>query len=653
MNIMRIKNKLLAVGLLFVFLCTTTVSVAQEQVSLRTSADKLYYQGEYFSAAKIYQKIVDVKKPKTNDMEKLADCYYQIREYEKAENWYARVIPTSTFEDKTQLNYIDVLRKVGNYTEAKRQLIDFRGRVSRGKELDNALKGVDSAVVWMENPTLHKLINQEQVNTRFSQFGGFPLSNSILYSGEPDGAQSGITGMTGRPFLRAFSASVAEDGITLQYPSILPEAFNDVPYHIGAIIANKRQDVLYATRTYTGEQTAKVKVKQYRFDQRNLELLIYTKKGNEWVESAFPYNNPKEYSVGHAALSTDEKTLYFVSNMPGSLGGTDIWYSQLQEDGSWGTPVNAGPVVNSEGNELFPYVFADKLYYSSDGFIGMGGLDVYSAQGQHHTFSNQKNLGFPINSAFDDFSYILIGESMKNQYGYVSSDRVGGMGLDDIYAFTYDKPRGKIKVDGKTINAKTKEDLPAVQLALTDGRGLAIMSTSSDSIGAFSFYLEEDEVYNLQGTAKNYHGDATRIATEFSPRDTTLFVVLRLEPILQKGNTFILKDINYDFDKYFIREDAKVILGQLVKTLRDNPKIRIELSSHTDIRGTAKYNLTLSQKRAQAVVDFLVENGIARDRLVAKGYGSTKLLNHCAKGVKCSDAEHEQNRRTEVKIIAD
>jgi len=130
-----------------------------------------------------------------------------------------------------------VLRKVGNYTEAKRQLIDFKGRVSRSRELDNALKGVDSAVVWMKNPTLHKLINQEQVNTRFSQFGGFPLSNAILYSGEPDGAQTGTTGMTGRPFLRAFSASLELDGITLQYPSILPESFNDVPYHIGAIIA--------------------------------------------------------------------------------------------------------------------------------------------------------------------------------------------------------------------------------------------------------------------------------------------------------------------------------------------------------------------------------------------------------------------------------
>lgn len=649
---MRIKNKLLAVGLLFVFLCATTVIVAQEQVSLRTSADKLYYQGEYFSAANIYLKLVDKKKPKPSDVENLADCYYQIREYDKAESWYVRALASGTFQDKTQLNYIDVLRKVGNYQEAKQQLEDFKGRVSRNKELDNALKGVDSAVVWMANPTLHKLINQEQVNTRFSQFGGFPLSNGILYSGEPDGAESGIAGMTGRPFLRAFSASVEQDGLTLQYPSIMPEAFNNVPYHIGAIIANQKQDVLYATRTAVGDESVKSKVKNFRFYRHNLELLIYTKKGNEWVESVFPYNNPKEYSVGHAALSLDEKTLYFVSDMPGGLGGTDIWYSPLQADGSWGTPVNAGSIVNSEGNELFPYVFGDKLYYSSDGFVGMGGLDVYAATGERSTFSNQKNLGFPINSAFDDFAFIPVGESVKNLYGYVSSDRTGGMGLDDIYAFTYDKPRGKILVIGKTVNAKTEAILTDVQLALTDARGLAIMSSLSDSIGGFSFYLEEDEVYNLSGTLKNFHRDATRIATEFSPRDTTLSVVLRLEPLLEKGSTFILKDINYDFDKYNIREDAKVILGQLVKTLHDNPKIRIELSSHTDIRGTAKYNLTLSQKRAQAVVDFLVENGIARDRLVAKGYGSTKLLNHCAKGVKCSDAEHEQNRRTEVKIIA-
>ena len=650
---MRIKNKLLAVGLILIFLTVTTALVAQEQVSLRTSADRLYYQGEYFSAANIYLKLVDVKKPKTNDMEKLADCYYQIREYESAENWYARVIPTAVFSDQTHLNYIDVLRKVGNYADAKLQLQDFKGRVSRGREVDNALKGVDSALVWMANPTMHKLINQEHVNTRFSQFGGFPISNGILYSGEPDGFQSDIAGRTGRSFLRAYSASVEQDGLTLQYPSILPEAFNNVPYHIGVIIANKNQDKLYATRTYLGTETEKIKVKNFRFDQRNLELLIYTKNGDQWVESAFMYNNSQEYSVGHAALSLDEKTLYFVSNMPGGHGGTDIWYCPLLDDGSWGEPVNAGAVVNSEGNELFPYVYGDKLYYSSDGFVGMGGLDIYEALGERHSFSNQRNLGFPINSAFDDFAFIPVGESQKNQFGYVSSDRTGGMGLDDIYAFTFDKPIGKIKVDGKTVNAKTDEILADVQLALTDERGLALMSTRSDANGAFSFYLEDDEVYNLTAATKDFHRDVQRIVTVFSPRDTILPVAMRLEPFKEKGSFFVLQYIYYDLDKYDIREDAKLVLNQLVKSMRDNPKVRIELSSHTDSRGSNKYNLTLSQKRAQAAVDYLVANGIARDRLEARGYGEEKLLNHCSRGVKCSDKEHELNRRTEIKVISD
>lgn len=623
----------------------------QEQVSLRTKADRLYYQGEYYAASKVYAKLVDKKKPKHLDMERMADSYYQLKEYEVAQNWYARLIQSGNYSDEAQLKYVDVLRKIGNYTEAKKQLLSFKGRVSYTHEIERALQAADSALIWMANPTLHRLVNQEKVNTRYSQFGGFPLSNGIMYSGEPDGWSNGIAGSTGRPFLRAYTASIEADGLTLQYPSIMPELFNDVPYHIGAIIADRKQTSLYVTRTYLGDETQRKRVGNFKFDRRNLELLIYKKEGDRWVEYEFPYNNSKSYSVGHAALSNDEQTLYFASNMPGGYGGTDIWYCEMQADGSWGNPKNAGSVINSTGDELFPYVFDDKLYYSSDGFIGMGGLDIYVASGERGHFSGHRNLHFPVNTAFDDFAFIPIGENNKLQYGYVSSDRTGGLGMDDIYSFSWDKPAGKIQVEGEIINNRDRSRLGNVELVLTDNRGQILTTKMSDAAGSFSFYLEEDMTYRLRGKLSGFFADSLRIETKFSTQDTILAISLGLEPIMEKGNSFILKNIYYDLDQYMLREDAQQVLKQLATILSENPTLRIELSSHTDSRASRKYNLKLSQQRAQAAVDFIVEQGISRDRLVPKGYGESMLLNRCKDGVSCSEAEHQLNRRTEIKVL--
>lgn len=627
------------------------IGKAQEQVGIRTLADRLFQQAEYYSASKIYLKLVDNKKPRAFDIERLAECYYQMNEYGMAHNWYARVMDFKDFKEQSQLNYVDVLRKEGDYALAKQQLLRLKGRVTYHKELDLALQGIDSALYWMDNPTRYNLVNQELINTRFSEFGGFPLSNGILYSGEPDTWSSGVSGRTGRPYLRAYSASVDTDGLTLQYPSLMPESFNDVPFHIAAIIADKDQNTLYVTRTYAGDETERRKTSYFKFQRRNLELLIYKKEGTDWVETPFLYNSSKEYSLGHAALSDDEQTLYFVSNMPGGLGGTDIWFCELQEDGNWGPPINAGAVINSAGDELFPYVFGNKIYYASNGFVGMGGLDVYMATGARNNFANQQNLGFPINSAFDDFAFIPVGDSQKIQYGYVSSDRVGGVGLDDIYAFTLDKPRGKIFLEGYTRNQKDEELIGKVEVALTDKRGQLLRRLTSDVQGAFYLELDDDATYYISGYKEGFHRDSVQVHTAFSANDTTLQLSLRLQPIMEKGISFVLENIYYDLDKYAIRADAKIVLNQLVKTLRDNPGLRIELSSHTDSRGASKYNQKLSQQRAQAAVDFVVEQGISRNRLVAKGYGESRLLNRCKDGVSCSDAEHQINRRTEIKVL--
>ncbi|SUI97830.1 Photosystem I P700 chlorophyll a apoprotein A2 [Sphingobacterium spiritivorum] len=300
---------------------------------------------------------------------------------------------------------------------------------------------------------------------------------------------------------------------------------------------------------------------------------------------------------------------------------------------------------------MFPSVFGSKLYYSSNGFAGMGGLDIFVAEGQQHTFRNRHNLRFPVNSASDDFCYVMVSDSPESFYGYVSSDRSGGKGLDDIYSFSYDKPKIRIRLEGQTLNKVTSDQLEDVQLTLLDDKGQVVLRRLSDAKGAFTFPVDARTNYRIVAEKIKFHGDSVAVPALYPQKDTTIRLTLRLQPVIEKGTSFVLENIYYDLDKYNIREDAKPILNQLVRTMRDNPTLKIELSSHTDSRATAKYNMKLSQNRAQAAVDYIVSRGIARDRIVAKGYGESKLVNKCADGVQCSDAEHQANRRTEIKVL--
>src|SRR3546814_638006 len=229
--------------------------------------------------------------------------------------------------------------------------------------------------------------------------------------------------------------------------------------------------------------------------------------------------------------------------------------------------------------------------------------------------------------------------------------RKGGQGLDDIYSFSFEKPRIVIILRGTKANKQTSERIEAT-VTLFDGKREIVARKSSGIAGAFEFVLDRNRTYTVLGNKEGYHADSAKVSTHGITKSDTLEVALLLEPIFQVGQTFELENIYYDFDKHNIRPDAAAILDELVRTLRDNPTLKIELSSHTDSRGSNVYNEALSQRRAQSAVDYLVSRGIARDRMVAKGYGETRLVNRCADGIPCSRAEHQANRRTEVTVLA-
>ncbi|TKC04469.1 OmpA family protein [Pedobacter frigoris] len=636
--------------LIVLMLLTSFVVNAQEQPGLRDRANQLYKDYEYANAASIYLRLADVKKPKLTDLERLADCFRKMNDYEAAENWYARVIQYPESKADNLLAYGAILKANARYDKAKQMLQQYAAKTGDKKRVLNEIIGCDSALIWLAKPTAHKLKNEEQVNTTLSEFGVFPMGDKVYYTGEPNAAILKNTyGRTGNPYLRIYTAERRER-LALGAGTLDNSVYNDDRYHSGPVIGNKRWNQLFVTRTYVGKDGEVSKEDRQKYRTNNLELVIYTLNNGIWESRAFAYNDVQRYSVGHAALSPDEKILYFVSDMPGGSGGTDIWFSELQSDGSWGAPQNAGTSVNSDGNEMFPNVAVDgTMYYSSNGLPGMGELDIFTVKGTKNHWSKPVNLRYPVNSAGDDFAFA--GNSEDEISGYLSSNRQGGKGGDDIYSFTNLKPKLIFALKGTTLNKKTGEVLPATAVSLFGNGRRIVARQDSKEDGTFFFDLEANTNYKVLGQKLKFFSDSATVSTKGLVKSDTLVATLRLQPLLEVGQVFVLENIHYDFDKDKIRPDATEILDELVRIMRDNPTLEIELGSHTDSRGLDSYNLDLSQRRAKSAVNYLVSRGISRNRMTARGYGETMLLNKCSDGVKCSSAEHQQNRRTEFKVV--
>lgn len=636
------------IGLSFAF----NIGSAQEQPSLREKADQLYTQYKYANAASIYLKLVDIKKPKLTDLERLADCYQKMNAYEAAENWYARVVQDTESKVENLINYAAVLKSNSRYAEAKKVLVQYAAKSGHSKRVANEILGCDSALVWMAKPTAHQIKNESQVNTPLADFGVFPIGSQVFFTAEPaPGMSKNKDGRTGNPFLRIYTADRATNN-ALTAKLINKSSYNEENYHIGPIISNQKGNTLFITRTYPGKNGEISKENKLKFRTNNLELFIYTANHGTYDVVPFAYNDVKKYSVGHAALSLDEKVLYFVSDMPGGLGKTDIWFCELQRDGQWGQPQNAGPAINTEEEELFPNISVDgTLYYSSNGLPGMGGLDIFASKGAKNNWSKPLNLRYPVNSAGDDFAFITNNIKEDAEMGYLSSNRKGGIGSDDIYSFSNIKPKMTIALKGLTLNKNTGKTLAPATVTLFANGHQIIAKQSSKADGTFRFELEKGTDYVVLGQKERFYSDSTAVTTKGLTQSDTLNVTLRLDPLFEIGKTITIQNIHYDFDKDNIRKDAAKILDELVRTMRDNPTLEIELSSHTDSRGDDLYNLHLSQRRASAVVNYLVNHGIARSRMIAKGYGETQLLNPCGNGQKCSVAEHQANRRTAFKIL--
>ncbi|WP_187262142.1 OmpA family protein [Pontibacter beigongshangensis] len=638
-------------------LCLATSAQAQ----LR-KADRLYHDYQFALALEQYEQAVAKRTPDLQTAQRIADAYRLTRRSQEAETWYAKVVGMEGRHPLNLYYYAEALRSNGKCEEAKKQYMALGEEMpefaARAQEL---ILACDKAAELMSRLPVAEVKAVPQLNAAgYADFSPLAFEQGIIFSSDRGaGAQAATFGWTGRPYLKLFKAEKDAAG-TYSAPAPLAAEVN-APYHNATATAAEAGQEIYFTRTQLVKNQAYRNpdptswVKQDKQEQEyvsRLEIFSARKQGDAWTNvEPFVHNKVAEYSVGHPALSPDGNILYFVSDMPGGEGATDIYYSIRQQDGSWSEPANAGSLINTAGSESFPYVDQNgKLYFASDGHMGLGGLDIFVADGQHDAWTGIKNLGYPINSPKNDYGIMF---DSVNVSGLLSSNRDAANGTDDIYQFRMLQEPVVLAI--RTLERKQNEQKRTVEAPLPQARVVATQQQQSDSTvfvtdvnGKYFLDSRKGNTYTFQGTKEGFLNQAVDLEVPETAHDTVEVTLLFDKSTA--GIAIVLEKIYYDLDKWDIRPDAARELDKLVKVLKANPSIRIEMSSHTDSREGFEYNQRLSERRAHAAVDYLVSKGINRNRLTAKGYGKTRLVNHCIDGIPCSEQEHQLNRRTEFKI---
>lgn len=635
-----------------------TNSNAKAQYVLK-EADAQFDLFNYDKAAILYTEAYQKKKT-LKSAERLAESYRLMRDYKQAESWYAILTADAGAKPEAFRWYAEMLKNNSKYSEAKIQYAKYKSLALQLTneqifQIDVWQKSCDSAVKWMRNPKNISIVNEKALNSPQSDWAAVNYDNSIVFTSDRAnvGAENVIKdnpflkfdsgkrpdkksyGWTGNGYLRIYQKN--KEGISL-FPL---NAGTD--YHIGASSFSSDGNEVYFTLTRIPKKIERIKNAASTI---NIEIYSCKKKDNAWSEPVpFRYNNVQKWSVGDPFLSSDGSTLYFVSDKPDGKGGTDIYFCKRKASGDWDDAINLS-AVNTTGNERSPMTDGQDFYFSTDGNISMGGLDIYKAKMTDRGISNIENMGYPVNSPQDDFAFNSNLTGKLN--GYFASNRYGGLGSDDIYSFIEQRML-IFMLEGTVFNKETNLPLANAVVSLNKLNG-SPLKVQTDESGSFKFNLDEDSDFDLLADKTNFRSAADNLTTKGLTDSKIIKRDLYLNPIVI-NKAIKLENIYYDFDKSNIRPDAAKELDKLVAILKENPTIWIELGSHTDSRGNDQYNQWLSQSRANSAVQYIIDRGIAKNRITAKGYGESIPVNGCVNGVKCSEADYQLNRRTEFKIV--
>lgn len=592
-----------------------------------------------FSDAIIDYKKVLLKKDNHDAKIKLANCYRLINDIEKARPLYAEIVNYPESKAINTLHYAKILMSLGDYDNAKIWYENFLDKVPDDAVAQISLATCNSVNPFIHDTTLYSL-NAVNFPCLESAFGSAPYKGGVVFTANKKSTMNSRKDpWTGKSYYDIYFAEKDKDGNWLS-PQLLKGEING-RYHEGPATFNKTGDIAYFTRS----NYYKKKLGKSTIDENNLKIFKAKLQNEKWEElEEMPFNSD-EYSVGHPCLSRDEKTLYFISDMPGGFGGTDI-YKSVYDGRVWGKPENLGAEINTPGNEMFPFMSEEgTLYFSSDSHMNMGGLDVFATSYDEKTkkWQQVENLNYPLNSTKDDFAFVI---KEDNKTGFVSSNRNSP---DKIYEFEKHDPTfnlyGEITV--KNENVKLEDATVTIIEVADDSKKITVQT---DKNGLYKIKLKSGTDYVIFGSKINFFTKNSDLSTKGKKYSEGFEQNFELERIVLE-KPIVMENIYYDFAKWAIRPDAEKELDKLIELLNLNPDISIELGAHTDSRAEDKSNLILSEKRANSVVEYLIKKGIQPSRLNKKGYGETQLINKCKNGVECTEEEHQQNRRTEFKVI--
>lgn len=618
------------------------------------AAREAFTKKEFFVAGDNYKAVYSKTKNQEEKKEacfKTAECYRLSNDIKNAENWYRKAVKIDPKNLEAELHLAQSLKGNSKFTEA---IVEFnaykKANPANAVEADKQIKGCENALKWKNEKTRYLIENLKGINSKWSDFApAWYKKDQVIFTSDRDnGASKKIYGWTGNQFtdLYAVNYKIPEKRnpnlIKWGIPVLFDKDKINSPYNDGTACFDSKFSNIYYTLC-SGK------------DGKGKSCRIYsaTATGSEWGDPTPLAFSSDSFNCGHPSLSKDGQVLYFSSDMPGGYGGKDIYYvTYTKRSKSWGDPINLGPVINSAGDEMFPFIHEDgTLYFSSNGHMGLGGVDIFYAKGSGTDWSDPINMKSPVNSGGDDFSIIL---SKDKESGYFASNREGGKGQDDIYRF-YMTPL-VFTLSGVARDKFTKETLPNTVLSITNSFDSIKLTIKTDKAGSYKITLKAKTDYELFGAHEDYYDSKLEFQTTKGLEvSTDLVQDFILEPF-NFETIFTLEGIYYDLDKADLRTRSKEVLDTIVQLMNRYPKIRLELGSHTDCRSDSIYNMGLSQRRADSAVNFIVSKGIDPERLIAKGYGETKLVNDCAcEGSwvkrKCTEEEHQMNRRTTFKLL--
>ena len=624
------------------------------QKSGLAKADKDYGQFAYVDAIKTYERIFEKGYKSAEMLEKLGNAYYFKADLDNAAKWYGELFSLTTdVEPEYYYRYAQSLKAIKQYGKADEMMAKFLQINGNDHRAKLAAQQKDYLALIKKNSGRYE-IETSGINTEYSDYGSSFFRDKVIFaSGRSNNTVfEKKSSWTGEAYTNIYYADKDGNG-ALSDTQSLPGDVNS-KYNESTPVFTKDETTVYFTRNNYLDKKGKDKSGAIR-----LKIYKATFKKGKWTDvTELPFNSD-EYSVAHPTLSPDEKYLYFSSNMPGTLGQSDIFRVIINYDGTFGAPENMGPNVNTEGRETFPFVSAEnELYFSSDGHPGLGGLDVFVFRVGDNTWRKVVlNVGESLNSPKDDFGFLI---DTNTKLGYFTSNKEGGQGGDDIYRF---KEIRKIEypceqfLTGQVTDKQTGIALAGSKVTLYDDNYKELNVVDADADGRFDFGLVECSAkYHIKAEKQEY--DTVEVPVLIGEESGKTFVPLKLEKTIKEVKlgddlaiVFELKPIFFDLNKSNIRPDAAIELSKILDAMEQNPTIKVDIRSHTDSRNSKDYNIKLSDRRAKSTMAWLVKNGIDKKRLSAKGYGESQLLNKCSDGVKCTEEEHQENRRSEFIVV--